>query len=92
MRPLFSCLVPLRPGSTDPSPRTAKLIMYERMLDWHVDTVCLAPETCRLTHHASGMSFELREVRRRIPAALPSPGHLAERKHLAMPYACSVRT
>lgn len=36
--------------------------MYERMLDWHVDTVCLAPETCRLTHHASGLSFELREV------------------------------
>lgn len=72
-----SLLEPLHPGSTDPSPRTAKLIMYERMLDWHVDTVCLAPETCRLTHHASGLSFELREVGQctGIPAATPSPGH-----------------
>lgn len=45
-----------------PSPRTAKLIMYERMLDWHVDTVSLRPEACRLTHLGCGMSFELREV------------------------------
>eukprot|EP00198_Chlamydomonas_reinhardtii_P005371 XP_001694707.1 predicted protein [Chlamydomonas reinhardtii] len=48
------------PGS--PSPRTAKLIMYERMLDWHVDTVSLRPEACRLTHLGCGMSFELRET------------------------------
>ncbi|PNH11970.1 hypothetical protein TSOC_001184, partial [Tetrabaena socialis] len=48
------------PGS--PSPRTAKIMMYERMLDWHVDTVSLKPETCRLSHKASGMAFELRET------------------------------
>ncbi|KAG2495788.1 hypothetical protein HYH03_006032 [Edaphochlamys debaryana] len=49
-------------GTPGPTPRTARLIMYERMLDWHVDTVCLQPELCRLTHASSGVAIELREV------------------------------
>ncbi|KXZ44693.1 hypothetical protein GPECTOR_63g21 [Gonium pectorale] len=50
------------PPSSSPSPRTAKLLMLERMLDWHVQALSLKPEVCRLTHRSCGLSFELREA------------------------------
>ncbi|GIM07989.1 hypothetical protein Vretimale_11984 [Volvox reticuliferus] len=49
--------------ASSPSPRTAKLNFYERLLEWHIDVISTKPlEAFRMTHMACGMSFEIRET------------------------------
>ncbi|GLI70644.1 hypothetical protein VaNZ11_015577, partial [Volvox africanus] len=48
---------------SSPSPRTAKLNFYERLLEWHVDVISTKPlEAFRMTHMGCGMSFEIRQT------------------------------
>ncbi|GFR45365.1 hypothetical protein Agub_g6740 [Astrephomene gubernaculifera] len=53
---------PQRTPITGPTPRTAKLAVYEKLTDWHIEDATTKPERCIMTHIPSGVSFELREA------------------------------